>query len=276
MNSTNLIRRTFEAAWRALPLAVVSLACGTSRADLVGLWEFDDSANIGRATVGTNLTIAGTAPTWFASQTYVGNTLTGVIQTAVGIPNHLIATHGIAPNGGGSKVNQYSMVFDIRRPNTNEWRTLFQTDASNATDGEYFVRDSDARLGVGTLQYTPNYTMPADTWARVVLTSDLAANVYRTYVDGVLQHNHTAVNVLDGRHALDPTVLLFGDEDNENGLLSVGVVGIWNRTLSDAEVTNLGVAGTIIAIPEPGSLLLVGSVLVSSWIAVRRRSAKSA
>lgn len=206
------------------------------------------------------MAIVGTAPTFFASQTYSGLTLNGVIETVPGIANHLIATHGIAPNGGGTRVNQYSLLFDLRRPNTNEWRTLFQSDITNASDGDYFVRDSDARLGVGALTYTPVYQMPADQWARLVITADLtAAGAYRTYIDGTLVHTHTQPALDSDRFSFLPTVLLFGDEDNENNLLSIGAVAIWDQPLTAAEVAALGVAGSaIVAVPEPSSLIGVG------------------
>lgn len=247
-----------------------ALSLSSAKADIVGLWEFNNAANIGQATIGTNLTIGGTAPAHFASQTYAGNTLNGVIETVPGIPNHLIATHGVAPNGGGLRANIYTMLFDIRRPDTNEWRSLFQTDTANTSDGDYFIRDSDGRLGVGNLTYTPNYQMPANTWARVVITSDLSTGDYRTYVDGVLQHTHTATP-LDGRHSLDTTVLLFGDEDVENNLLSVGAVAIWNNRLTATEVAALGLAGApIIAVPEPGTLLVLSTFGAGALVIARR------
>lgn len=237
------------------------LAATQVHAGIAGLWEFDDAANIGRATIGTDLAIVGTAPTHVASQTYNGRTLQGVIETTPGVGNHLIATHGIAANGGGTRVNQYSMLFDLRRPATDLWRTLFQSDPTNGNDGDYFIRNSDQQLGVGTLGYTANYQMPADQWARVVISVDLAAaGAFRTYIDGTLVHTHNPTAVDNDRFSFLPTLLLFGDEDNENQLLSVGTVAIWDQSLTDAQVASLGVAGT--AVPEPSSLAALGVVML--------------
>ena len=251
-----------RAVFTKLSVLVLSMLSGVrAEAAIVSLWEFNNSANLGQATIGTNLTIVGTAPTFSASQTYAGNTLSGVVNTSLGIGNHLLATHGIAANGGGARVNQYSMLFDFRRPTEAVWRTIFQTDTTNLSDGDYFVRDEDNRLGVGDLGYTTNYQMPADTWARLVITADLTATgAYRTYIDGVLVHTHLPTP-LDGRFSFDPTVLLFADEDNENGLLSVGAVAMWDQALTANEVLTLGIAGaSIVAVPEPSSLILVGAV----------------
>lgn len=249
-------------------LAMLGVALGWTllmnahaHAGITGLWEFDNAANIGRATIGADLAIVGTAPAFFASRTYGGRTLQGVIDTTPGTGNHLIASHGIAANGGGTRVNQYSILFDLRRPDTNQWRTLFQSDVSNANDGDYFIRDSDARLGVGALTYTPNYQMPADQWARVVITADLtAAGTYRTYIDGTLAHTHTQPTLDNDRFSFLPTLLLFGDEDSENQLLSVGAVAMWDQSLTSAEVASLGLAGT--AVPEPGSLATIGLAML--------------
>ena len=259
-------------------LAVAAIGCqflveGKSQADIVGLWEFNTN-NVGLATIGNNLTVVGTSPTWSASQTYSGRTLTGVIDTTPGIGNHVIATHGIAANGGGTRVNQYSLLFDIRRPNTNEWRTLFQSDITNTNDGDYFIRDSDARLGVGALTYTPTYQMPADQWARVVITSDLAAGgAYRSYVDGTLVHTHTQPALDSDRFSFLPTLLLFGDEDNENQLLSVGAIAMWDQPLTAIEVSRLGFAGT--AVPEPSTLATVGLVALIFGLYRQRKSKRA-
>lgn len=246
-----------------------------AEAGIAGLWEFGNASNVGQATIGNNLTVVGTTPSHFASQTYNGLTLNGVIETVPGIANHLIATHGIAANGGGTRVNQYSMLFDIRRPNTDEWRTLFQSDTTNANDGDYFIRNSDARLGVGALGYTTNFQMPADQWHRLVITADLSATgAYQTYIDGTLIQTHTQPALDSDRFSFLPTVLLFGDEDVENNLLSVGAVAIWDQTLNSAQVASLGLAGTsIVAVPEPSSMMLVGLVAVGLYAARRRKKA---
>jgi hypothetical protein len=251
--------------------AFAALQAIKAEAGLVSLWEFNNSANLGQATIGTNLNIAGTAPAWSASQTYGSTTLNGVVNTVVGVPNHFIATHGIAPNGGGALVNQYSLLFDIRSPADPVWRTLFQTNETNGGDGDFFIRDSDNKLGVGSIGYT-DFVMPNDEWKRVVLSVDLTAGgSFRTFIDGALVFTH-GTSPLDGRHALNPTLLLFGDEDGENGLLSVGSVAIWDQALSVNQVAELGIAGApITAVPEPSSLILAAAIGLGIVVTRSRR-----
>ena len=59
-----------------------------------------------------------------------GSGQTGCITTAAATAgNRLTATHGIAPNGGGTYVNEYTILADMLSPaaSRSAWRCLFQT-----------------------------------------------------------------------------------------------------------------------------------------------------
>lgn len=261
----------------ALALLGASVAPAMA-ATLTGLWEFNDGGNLGQATVGNNLTFAGAAPgTWSASlQDDQADSLTGVITTAAAVSgNQIVANHGISPNGGGAYVNQYSILFDVFSPagSRSSWRTLFQTNTGNANDGEYFIRNNDGKIGVGEIGYSA-LAPDATSWSRLVLTFSLAgsgASDVRAYLDGSLYHTHTLTGGLDGRFALDPTVLLLSDNDGDNAPLNVGAIAIYDGALSPAEVAALGAAGAAIPVPEPG-ISLMGLVAVAG-MAIRRRRA---
>lgn len=249
------------------------LACAPCpAANLAGLWLFDESANPAKATVGTDLTLAGAAPgTWSASLADDSSTsLTGVVTTpAATSANRFIATHGIAPNGGGIYVNEYSIVMDIFSPagSRNSWRTIMQTNQNNSNDADYFIRDSDDMLGVSGLTYS---TTPIDEtrWSRLVVTFDVGSAI-TTYLNGTLHHLHAGSNV-DGTYSLDPTVLFFSDNDGDNAPLHVGALAIYNGILTGPEVAALGAAGA--AIPEPSALLL-GLGAAGTLLGRRRRRA---
>ncbi len=240
-------------------------------ASLAGLWAFDDPADLAKATVGTPLTFGGTAPGAYSASLADdgGASLPGVVITPAAAPaNQFIATHGIAPNGGGAFVNQYSILVDLFTPaaSRSAWRAIMQTSSSNADDGDYFIRNSDDALGVGALTYSAN---PIDEtrWNRLVVTFDLG-NAVTTYLNGSLFHTHNASTV-DGRFALNPTVLFFSDEDGENASLNVGSLAIFNGALTPSEVSALGQAGA--AVPEPSGTLLSLTALLG--LAARRRRA---
>jgi formylglycine-generating enzyme required for sulfatase activity len=240
------------ASFRALAASLL-LAAPLGAAELKGLWLFDDPAQLGKAAVGTNLAIAGTAPAHAVSMAdAAGTSLSGVITTVAGPANALTATHGIS---GGT---QYSIVTDIFSPvaSRSSWRCLYQTATTlTANDGEYFIRNSDDKLGSGDLVYSSN-AMPETTWSRLVITVDLtlaSAPKVKAYLNGTLFHNHTgtANTGTTGRYALGSTVHFFGDNDGDNGALNVGTLAIYGGVLTSAEVTALGAAGSAIGSQPP-------------------------
>ncbi len=240
----------FLIGWAALVLTVVMGGAPAAGA-LAGLWEFDDPENPGRATFGDDLVIVGTAPAYAASAADGRSTpvtLQGVITTTAGPPHHLRASHHIGANGapGAARVNQYTLVFDVKRPAGNGWRAFYQTNLANTSDAQYFVQISNATLGRTAITYSSG-AMTANRWHRLVIAVDLEAGRYETYLDGELFHTHNAP-AADGEFALDPAgVLFFADEDNENQPLTLGLVAIYSTPLEAAAIAALGIAGTPVA-----------------------------
>ena len=103
---------------------------GTAAAALVGQWDFDDPADLTRATLGKNLALVGTA-------TAVSGHGTGDGAAALGVGSHFRCTPDLAPNGGSAtRANEYTLVFDLRLPaaSDRQWRALFQSNPANADD----------------------------------------------------------------------------------------------------------------------------------------------
>jgi autotransporter-associated beta strand protein len=257
-----------------LPLAAAAALIIISPAHsqvLKGLWEFDDDTNLGKASFGTDLTIEGSAPTWSASATYNGTTLNGVITTVQGVANRLRATHHIGANGGNAtRSAEYTLVYDVRRPTGNLWRTFYQTDLNNTSDAEYFTRGGGGTvnsLGRTTITYT-SFAMPEDQWLRLVISVRLGSNfvTYMTSATGVTQsHNHSALTAANGEYSLDPAeVLLFADNTaSETNPLTVGLVAIYDGALNAAQVAALGLPGTPIPLP-PAAVQWTGAQS-SAW-----------
>ncbi|MCW1925079.1 autotransporter-associated beta strand repeat-containing protein [Luteolibacter arcticus] len=240
--------------------ALLGALATVSHAGLVGLWKFDDSSNLGKATFGTDLTVAGTAPVWSADATYGTTTLTGVITTVSGIANRLVATHGIGANGGNAnRAAEYTLVYDIRRPTGNLWRTFYQTDLTNGNDAEYFTRGSGGTvnsLGRSTSAYT-SFAMPEDQWLRITIAVKLGTSftTYMTNAAGTTStFQHNILTSANTEYSLDPSqVLLFADNTAaETNPLTIGQVAIYSHALAASEVATLGTPGT--AIPLPGNI----------------------
>jgi len=254
--------------------ALLISAEGAGAATLAGYWDFSNPANIGQATVGSNLTVVGAAPAYSASVSDGSTSLSGVAATVGGTANRLIMPNPVGGNGGGSFTNEYSFLFDIFSPaaSRSSWRALIQTNTGNSNDADYFIRNSDDRIGISSpLGYSTN-PINDSVWTRLLLTFDINAtgstSFVRAYVNGTLFHTHSFSGGRDGTYGLESTVLLFADNSNENASLNVGAVAFWNGILTPSEVSSLGAVGT--AVPEPAAALLGGLGLLTL---LRRRRA---
>ena len=237
---------------------------------VTGNWDFSTGLN---ASVGNNLEYLDGPDGATAGATEFGTTdsfeLPGIQGESAAVMKvgyvgsnanfGYLMKHGIAPNGGGNRVNQYTLIYDVYfTGGGNGWPSLANLDT--AGDGDVFWRRGDGGLGQGGGGYEPvdaNVKVNANTWHRVVLAFDLASGLYEKYVDGVY-HSKQNNGGLDGRQAAKDTIWLFNDNDGENGEAYVGSVAVYDRKLSADEATILGSAKAS-GIPE--SLEFVPEVL---------------
>jgi hypothetical protein len=262
---------------RLLLTAACCTLCQPASAALVGLFEFNDPSNWGAATTGSALSISGTG---FAS---VAGTSGSDGAVAVSSGSFFTLAHGISPNNGGSRVNAYSLVFDVLKPADNAWYAFFQT-GDRTGDADYFIRNSDNGVGVGTLNYStasvPTNQVTAGEWFRVVFSADMgnnfgggaSASSFTTTVTNnsgnTWSHSHNN-QALDGRHSLGATLDFFQDNDGEDSLLHVSTIAIFDNALSIAEATALG--SPLTAVPEPTAATLLGALAISGLTFRRRR-----
>lgn len=264
---------------------VASAALGDVSANgLTGLWRFQDSANKLKATVGTDLVTsdpdnsAWMVGPWTAINPGLSDN--GVVQERAW--NYLTCNHGISANGGGSYVNNYTIVMDYCQTslaalwNGNYYNSLFQTATSNGNDGDLFIKGPDysnSVIGTGDTGYSTS-TFDASKWHRIAIAVD-NSSFFRVYVDGTLFLD-AAGRGIDGRFSLDPTVLLFADNDWEDAWGLVGTVAVWNRALSNAEVANMGgwldptsgMPTALTIVPEPATMALLG---LGALVGLRRK-----
>ena len=234
----------------ALPLAL--------QAAVTGQWDFN-SGNLS-ATVGSSLTYRGTtaASTVFTTATIGGQTAQVMSFPATTPSQGYLMTHGIAPNGGGAYVNQYTLIMDVMFPtaSSGQWRALFQTNPDNANDADLFVNPGN---GIGISGEYQGVVQP-NTWHRLAFAVDLTAATgkLRKYIDGVLVGSQDTGFSLDGRWSLTPTALLLTDEDNETRAGLVNSIQIRSEAMLPADIAALGgpsAAG--IPLPPPPSALHV-------------------
>ncbi|MBN2377309.1 MAG: PEP-CTERM sorting domain-containing protein [Sedimentisphaerales bacterium] len=255
-----------------LVLGMATLAQAQTYVGMTGLWEFNDSSDLTKATVGNDLVSLANGG-GAGSETATSGIVAGDGAVLSPLGSYFQCDHGISANGGGSWVNEFTLLFDVKYPeaSTGSWRAFYNTNWSNSNDSEYFIHPSDESWGVGDLGYTDGaygtFFSSSETWYRVVMSVNLETDTslayHDLYIDGVKvdDHKKTALG-LDGRFSLytkessTPWVVLCGDNDGDDAEMHYSNIAIWNRPLDATEAAALGTAGN--PIPEPATMALLG------------------
>jgi hypothetical protein len=152
--------------------------------------------------------------------------------------------HSIAANGGGSLVNQYTLIMDVlldTQDTGSGAASLIQIDSANNTgDGDLFWQGNNFGQGQGGYVGDGRFTLGA--WHRVAIAVDLTTSpgTITKFVDGVKQHDWRTDSV-DGRRALRDFAILFADGDaDERRRIWVNSVQVREGKLSDAQLALLG------------------------------------
>ncbi|MBK7499110.1 MAG: T9SS type A sorting domain-containing protein [Ignavibacteriales bacterium] len=230
---------------RGFLVAAIVLLTSVSYAQMPqGWWSFDNASNLTAAVpgYGTDLVLTGT-------HTAVAGPTVGNGAISIGPGSYYTATHGIAPNGGGTKVNQYTLMFDFKVAQAlGMWHNFFQTDPLvTANDGEYFIRSTTGAMGTLDLGYTTPFVVADNTWYRLILSVE-NGNYFKAYIDGQLVFDHNVRPVDDVRYSLASVIHLLGDDDGDDGLIEIAEIAIWNTPLSAAAIASLGAVGTVLPV----------------------------
>jgi glycerophosphoryl diester phosphodiesterase len=149
------------------------------------------------------------------------------------------------PTEGGDDINSYTFVFDILVPEAMNWMPFFNTDPTNSTDSDFFLR-AGGGMGIGALGYADDGTIPEGEWKRVIFSADLANGLVDYYVDGTRVLQRTGQSLAAGRFSLfdsadaAPQVRLFNDNDGETTEVLVGAIAFVNEPLSADAAAELG------------------------------------
>lgn len=208
----------------------LQLYAQTWPSSLSGRWTFDNPANLLEASIGNNLVLTG-------NHTVVNGVSAGDGAVAIDTGSYYACFHGISPNGGGGKVNEYALMVDVLIPDPRVYHSVFQTNTSNSDDGDHFINPY-SQTGIGYTGYS-GFAFKPDTWYRLVISVDLG-NRIRYYADGKLIHQFPSpASDVDGRFALSQAILLFADDNGEDNLLYISQMAMFDGALSDAEVMGL-------------------------------------
>jgi len=196
-----------------------------------GWWKFDDPLHLLQGETGcpATLQLVGTHTSAIGPSEDNG-------AVTIGVGSYYKMQHNIAPNEGGNYVNEYSLLFDIKIPRLSVWYSFFQTNTANSNDGDFFINTSGS-IGVGAVGYS-GFTVKSEEWYRIIIS---VQNGYRftCYLDGqVLMEGES--QAVDGRFSLDPLLLIFADENGEDGEIGCSELAIWDQYLTEEQATALG------------------------------------
>jgi len=201
-----------------------------------GWWKFDDAADMLKAEIGLPLELTGT-------QTSVDGPAAGNLAVEVPLGSYLTMTHGIAPNGGGTMVNEYTLQLDFLMPVGALWHSMYQSDPANSDDGELFINESN-NIGASRHGYSAN-VVADNTWYRLLVSvKNGTGGFFKLYMDGQLWVDGAARDI-DTREALADVLLLFADESAEDNTMLCSEVCIWDVALSADDALLLGDATTV-------------------------------
>lgn len=193
---------------------------------------------------------------------FAGNSIAG------GLGGYTISYTGVPANGGGSYVNNYTMIWDVYIP-TMGWTALMNTSPTHANDADFYVA-SDASVGIGALGYSSAGAVSAGQWTRIALVQDQTANQTLYYVNGTQVFSGNAAS-LDSRFSLytdsdaPPQLVILGEGDSSGNYandLYLSAFYFSDSVLSGSTIAGLGgVQAGGIMVPEPSSFALAGLAL---------------
>jgi hypothetical protein len=203
-------------------------------------WFFDDPSDLLKAENGASLVHGTGSPATWNTTTYSatnGPNGDGAIHINKG--SFLKGTHGMAPNGGGAKVNEFTIYYVLKcaeEHKDNNYKALLKTKTEdNTRDADWFMRKD--YIGGGSLPGSPAGSIKPEVWNRV-LVSTKSGGFCRVYVNGAMV-SETASNyrsVDDERSSLLPTCSFFADEDGEDVTWDVAEITMYEHALDDQQV----------------------------------------
>jgi hypothetical protein len=255
-----------------------------SQALVTGQWDFEDF-NLA-ATCGQPLEYSSTAiefDTGFATSDFFGlPDLDGApvkMMAFPGLPpsggsmSGYIMHHGIRANGGGTKVNKYTLIMDVAYPTNshNAERAILQTNPGNGDNRDIAI---GANNGIGVSGGFQGTFLP-DVWQRIAFAVDLSAPsgapIMAKFINGVKVGQQVLTEGPDARWSLSPATdpstpwaLLFADDNSDVQPGFVSSIQVRNDRLADELIRRMGGPSRF---KIPGCIMVTrqGSSVVIRW-----------
>jgi hypothetical protein len=239
-----------SSAW--LSSAQTNFTPGDWGASLKGYWTFENLANLGQATVGTDLTLIDGGMPFI--QVAGPNATDKAIHKPFAGTNAQCA-NPIGPNGTGVNTNIYSLMIDFSVPAI-AWNSFLNTGHTDV-DGELFINStgnlgSNACFSVGGSGGYSTNSITINTWYRLILAVDLTqadfANQSVLYLNGAEILVPKTNKGVDSRASLAALFDILGDNGDDENEFNLGQVALFDRQLTAMEALTLG--GAVLATPK--------------------------
>ncbi len=210
--------------------------------------QYDFNGNLNPTVGGTDLTTGYATPASSAGVAFANQTIAGSSAQVASFTRgtYFVMAHGLGGNGGGTLLNQYTLIMDVMFPSRpTGWAVLYQSNPANDDDGDWFINPSQ---GVGISANYGGYVADG-VWNRLAVVVDTIAGTFTSYVNGVKVQQNDGLE-FNGRWALGPTFLLFADNDGENSGGYINSVQLRAEAMLPVEVAALGGAAAA-GIPAP-------------------------
>ncbi|MCR4922337.1 MAG: LamG domain-containing protein [Bacteroidaceae bacterium] len=217
--------------------AVKQTAAEEPLADPIGVWTFDDAANLlaGTGTAARTAAVKGAEGPEPASDIAAAGIVLAVGPSAsngaVTVPKDTYLK--LAHNQGGDQ-NSFAVLMDIRPKNVSVYNALFQSDATNQSDADLFLNKS-SKLGINLSGLGYGGQVVQGIWHRIVFS--VSDNCMATYIDG---ERISITYTPSDRWTLHDVAYFFADEDGEEGVVDIAELRVWNTSLTEKQVKELG------------------------------------
>jgi hypothetical protein len=247
----------FNKYFVSLALVFVLNSVNATVPERKGWWKFDNPSDLLKAEDSclASLQLVG-------SHEVAPGPTDGNGAVTIGVGSYYKLQHAIEANGGGTFVNEYSLLFDVKVPSLSVWHSFFQTDTANISDADFFI-NPEGSIGVAAVGYS-GYTIKNSEWYRLVIAVK-TPTLFTVYLDGKVLLTGNP-QTLDDRFSLNQFLLIFADENGEDGEISCAELSIWNQYLTSEQAEELGGYGHKVGTAEMARIPYLQSPGTSSMV----------